>query len=154
MTRAALRGFRSSSSRRTTGGVSMAAPPRPKTRREEHDRMSTLSRNASASTAGPSRTPKTTAGRLLAALTRVEGIDLARLAARTGIYETLLAECLNNDRRLSPTLQLRLAAMVEHIAPQHAALARRLFNQAEAAMYYERDGETTRHLTYPRSRFR
>lgn len=117
--------------------------------------MSDIARaEAASSFVKPARRPKTTAGRLLVTVMSDETLTLRHLADCIDVPESALADCAQRDIRLAAHIQMRLATAVITLAPQHSGEARRLFGQAEAALYYENDGVAFRHMTYPRSRFR
>jgi hypothetical protein len=96
----------------------------------------------------------TAAGRLLVQLTADGVITLGALAMVLEVPEQHLAECRDGKGRLDPSVQLKLATLAPGMSSHLRIPARRLHDQARAALQYEADGRDTRHASYPRERFR
>ena len=96
----------------------------------------------------------TAAGRLLAQLTADGAITLRALSMVLEIPERRLTECRDGKGRLDPRVQLKLANIAPVMSSRLRAPARRLHEQARAALEFETEGEATRHASYPRARFR
>lgn len=96
----------------------------------------------------------TAAGRLLAQLTADGAITLRALAMVLGVPERRLAECRDGNGRLDPRVQLKLANLAPVMSSRLKVPARRLHEQARAALEYETNGADTRHASYPREQFR
>jgi len=95
----------------------------------------------------------TAAGRLLAELTSDGAITLRALAMVLEVPERQLVECRDGRGRLDPTVQLRLANLAPVMSARLKQPARRLHEQARAALQFEAEGATTRHASYPREHF-
>jgi hypothetical protein len=75
-------------------------------------------------------------------------VNLSEIAHTAGTSVDDLHACCRGELRLSPAVQMQLAASVLSCAPQHARLAHALFGQAQAALRFEA-GDVVRHTTYP-----
>lgn len=88
------------------------------------------------------------AAQLIAAAERY--VSLEELAHASAVDVGELHRCRHERHRLRPLEQLRLARAVERHVPALARQAKRLEGQATATLVVE-SGDTTSHLTYPRS---
>ncbi len=102
---------------------------------------------------GAAQRPLTTAGRLLRRVTEQGPLELSALARGVGVSARRLEECRRGVRPLELESQMRLAAAVATMAPEHAGGARALYAQAQAALRVEASVDC-RHTTYPRQHFR
>ena len=100
----------------------------------------------------PKRPRRTTAGRLLAALSPDDPSLLTTLATRLGVEVSLLEQCRDGLGSLDLERQMRLAAHVVELAPRHARLAHKLYGQAQAALRMELHDDR-RHESHPNTRF-
>ena len=102
-------------------------------------------------TRGETRTGRrlTTAGRLLRAVIDGGGVRLPDLATRLGVRVRALEHCCDGTGSLEPEVQMKLAALVLLLAPEHERMARRLYGQAQSALRVQR-GSVEAHLVYPR----
>jgi ParB-like chromosome segregation protein Spo0J len=96
----------------------------------------------------------TAAGRLLQELTADGAITLRALAMVLEVPERHLAECRDGNGRLDPKVQLKLANLAPVMSSRLRPAARRLHEQARAALQYESEGAAIRHTSYPREQFR
>ena len=92
------------------------------------------------------------AGRLLVALTRDGKHTLDDVALRAQIGTKQLEECRDGVRSLDLEAQMRLAAAILVIAPEHERKAHALYGQAQAALRMREDPGRS-HQFYPRDRF-
>jgi hypothetical protein len=102
----------------------------------------------------PSGQRSTAAGRLLQELTADGAIGLRTLSMVLDVSERRLTECRDGKGRLDPAVQLRLANVAPMMSSRLRLSARRLREQARAALEYETEGEAIRHASYPRQQFR
>lgn len=96
---------------------------------------------------------ETTAERLLKVVHESSAAGLREIAKFSRISEQRLTDCRDGVRMLEPELQMRLAAAVMELAPEHRRLAHRLFAQAQSALRTSL-AEDTSHRSYPRIHFR
>lgn len=96
---------------------------------------------------------RTTAGRLLGALTGEGGYPLDALARLAAIPSHELERCRDEGHALDLAAQLRLAAVIIAEVPSHARAARQLHEQAQAALRLAA-GADRQHLVYPKEHFR
>jgi hypothetical protein len=96
----------------------------------------------------------TAAGRLLEQLTANGAITLRALSMVLEVPERRLAECRDARGRLDPRVQLKLADIAPVMSSRLRVPARRLHEQARAALEFEIHGDATRHASYPREQFR
>jgi hypothetical protein len=95
----------------------------------------------------------TTAGRLLKAVAHDGVTTLSDLARQLRIPSDDLEHCEQGLKSLELETQMRLAAIVAEVAPEHARLAHALYGQAQAALRMQLlDGR--QHSSYPRVEFR
>jgi len=99
---------------------------------------------------GPRRV--STAGKLLAAVTREGKRTLDEIALRAQVSTKELEECRDGSRSLELEAQMRLAAAILAIAPEHERKAYALYGQAQAALRMREDPGRS-HQFYPRDRF-
>ena len=85
---------------------------------------------------------------LLDQLQESDGLSLDRLALLVGIRTEELRGCMDRKSPLPWRVQVRLARAVASRVPRLASRARRLEEQATAAMNME-GGDTALHLTAP-----
>jgi hypothetical protein len=85
---------------------------------------------------------------LLAALADDDGLSMERLAIVAGISLRDLRSCRDGTVTLPPDAQVRLARAVASRVPRLAAAARRLEEQANAAVRMQQ-GSTALHLIAP-----
>ena len=88
------------------------------------------------------------AAALLAGLADEDHASLERLAILAEISAHDLRACRDNGLQLAPDAQLRLARAVGSRVPRLAPMARRLEEQAAAALRMQ-NGATALHLTAP-----
>jgi hypothetical protein len=93
-----------------------------------------------------------TAGRLLVAIAREGAFNLDDIARHARIARRQLEECRDGVCPLEPEAQMRLAAAVLVIAPEHERKAYALYGQAQAALRMREDPGRS-HQFYPRDRF-
>jgi hypothetical protein len=94
-----------------------------------------------------------TAERLLRAIEAGASASFRELALMTRVSERRLKECRDGIRPLDLDAQMRLAAAVMELAPQHKRLAYRLYGQAQSALRTSDNNEAL-HQVYPRSHLR
>ena len=88
------------------------------------------------------------AAALLAELCEEDGLSFERLALLTGATADDLRDCRDHKQALPPVAQARLARTIATRVPRLLLKARRLEDQATAAISLE-NGTTARHLTAP-----
>jgi hypothetical protein len=88
------------------------------------------------------------AAMLLDQLQESDGLSLDRLALLIGVQTDDLRACIERTSPLPWHVQLRLSRAIASRVPRLASRARRLEEQARAAMNME-GGDTTLHLTAP-----
>lgn len=88
------------------------------------------------------------AATLLDQLQESDGLSLDRLALLIGVRIDDLRGCIERKSSLSWRVQIRLARAIASRVPRLASRARRLEEQAAAAMNME-GGDTALHLTAP-----
>jgi hypothetical protein len=88
------------------------------------------------------------AAALLAALADDDGLSLERLAILAGISLYDLRSCRQGTSTIPPDAQVRLARAVASRVPRLAPTARRLEEQAAAALRMQ-EGSTALHLIAP-----
>ena len=88
------------------------------------------------------------AAALLAGIADEDRASMARLALLADISAHELRACRDDGVQLAPDAQLRLARVVGTRIPRLAPMARRLEEQAAAALRMQ-DGATALHLTAP-----
>jgi hypothetical protein len=104
-------------------------------------------------TTNNTRARQSTAGKLLA-LIAVKGTpSLEDIARHARVSKRQLEECRDGIRPLEPEAQMRLAAALLAIAPEHERKAHTLYAQAQAALRM-RDDPGRSHQFYPREWFR
>jgi hypothetical protein len=88
------------------------------------------------------------AAALLAALTDDDRLSLERLAIIAGVNLPDLRGCRAGEGALAPEAQIRVARAIANRVPRLAVTARRLEEQATAALRMQ-GGATSLHLTAP-----